>query len=79
MKFARLSYSLLTGHLLSWFSVELNLVSAGLVSLWRNNTYYFVKDELSRLGDGGAVKIFTDVSSGGKMSRKEHSVKVTHN
>ena len=55
-------------------------VSAGLVSLWlRNNTYYFVKDELSRLGDGGAVKIFTDVSSGGKVSRKEHSVKVTHN
>ena len=39
----------------------------------------FVKDELSRLGDGGAVKIFTDVSSGGKVSRKEHSVKVTHN
>ena len=53
--------------------------SARLVSLLRNNTYYFVKDELSRLGDGGAGKIFTDVSSGGKVSRKEHSVKVTHN
>ena len=38
-----------------------------------------VKDEVSRPGHGGAVKIFTDVSSGGKVSRKEHSVKVTLN
>ena len=79
MKFARLSYSLLTGHLLSLLSVELNRSVLGWYHCLRNNTYYFVKDELSRLGDGGAGKIFTDVSSGGKVSRKEHSVKVTHN